>query len=261
MKRAACLALMLSACGGEVVSSQGRVTNIEIFEGPEDARNAGCRIVGPMAGTRLSNLALLSGGFNRALEPEDGNPARLVMLAETEQTADEIRWSLFDGRQRGAERYAAIALSGDFATTLDAGWVDAQAPQASFRLPALDDYMLDPPLSVARIEGPAEFTEEGLMFSGVIHGYLRMQHINEAIAKLYVRCEQPDQPAVCELAYSQLPDDPDEPTFTAYIRNFLGAPDTRLDGAVPSACIDEECNAYGICLGLDFSPQSFEIDL
>jgi hypothetical protein len=277
--------LTLPACSGDSAdeatlgegSHYGRLTSLSVPENQEEARGAGCTLMGNYLGTGLNSLANLSGGLDQSFDTGRGGIIQLVLLAELENWGNPgentFNLNLFQGGQDEStldiitQKPASAPAEdiGAFFSEMVAdseGWFDGYTESLRLPVPILDDLVLYAGMDNTSLTAKAEITEDGAAINGLLMGYLSANSIMEITKSIINACAPGDQPTICPIIGNQITyETPPEEAFPIVV-SFMGGYDARLSATgTPEFCEltaeeDSElaCNAVSMCLAFGVEP-------
>lgn len=257
-------------------SHYGRLVSLSVPENQEEARGAGCTLMGNYLGTGLNSLANLSGGLDQSFDTGRGGIIQLVLLAQLENWGvpgeNTFNLNLFQGGQDEGTRdiitqkpdTAPDEDIGAFFTSMVAdsdGWFDGYAESLRLPVPILDDLVLYAGMDNTSLTAQAVITDEGASINGLLMGYLSANSIFEITKSIINACAPGDQPTICPIIGNQITyETPPEEAFPIVV-SFMGGYDARLsETGTPEFCdlTSEDpsttCNAVSMCLAFGVEP-------
>jgi hypothetical protein len=248
-----------------------RTTFLEIPTTHDDARAAGCDLLGANNGTGLSGLLALAGtDLNELLQPNEEGHVTVVQLSYLDDWADrrtgnqteQADLRFFTGRD-AAEGFVAQDEFANFRNADVRGARLRGAGDFGFELPIVEGLPLVLELRQTTVQGDLRVEDGGFGLSnGTIAGYLTRADLVALIAGIQAVCAQDDPPELCGVIEQVLPLDADPEAVMPLILQFIGGFDAGWDGARASACDPGragDCGAVSVCFMVEFSPQRFEL--
>ena len=257
-------------------SHYGRLVSLSVPENQEEARGAGCTLMGNYLGTGLNSLANLSGGLDQSFDTGRGGIIQLVLLAELENWgtpgANTFNLNLFQGGQdegsldiitQKPESAPAEDIGAFFNQMVadDEGWFDGYTESLRLPVPILDDLVLYAGMDNTSLTAKADITEDGAAINGLLMGYLSSNSIMEITKSIINACAPGDQPTICPIISNEITYESDPEDAFPTVVSFMGGYDARLsDTGTPEFCEltsedpATQCNAVSMCLAFGVEP-------